>query len=99
MPAKAPQQVLDLKLSSPVNGYTWPINGRLYDPPNNPLDVTAGQRVRLRLINESMMYHPIHLHGHTFEVQAADGTPRARKDTVLVPPLQTVQVDFGTNNP
>ena len=38
--AKTPQQVLDLRLSGPVNGYTWPINGRLYDPPNNPLQTT-----------------------------------------------------------
>lgn len=99
LPAKAPQQVLDLRLSGPVNGYTWPINGRLYDPPNNPLATTAGQRVRLRLINESMMFHPMHLHGHTFEVQAADGSPRARKDTVLVAPMRTLEVDFDTNNP
>ncbi len=99
LPPKAPQQVLDLHLAGPVNGYTWPINDRLYNPPNHPLDVSAGQRVRLRLINESMMFHPIHLHGHTFEVQGPDGTPRARKDTVLVPPLRTVEVDFDTNNP
>lgn len=96
---KAPQQVLDVRLSGPVNGYTWPINGRLYDPPNHPMDVAAGQRVRLRLINESMMFHPIHLHGHTFEVQGTDGTPRARKDTVLVAPMRTVEVDFDTDNP
>lgn len=99
LPAKTPQQVLDLRLSGPVNGYTWPINGRLYDPPNNPLQTTAGQRVRLRLINESMMFHPIHLHGHTFEVRATDGSALARKDTVLVAPMRTVEVDFDTNNP
>jgi len=99
LPPKAPQQVLDLHLAGPVNGYTWPINGRLYDPPNNPMGATAGQRVRLRLINESMMFHPIHLHGHTFEVQGPDGSPRARKDTVLVAPLRTVEVDFDTDNP
>jgi FtsP/CotA-like multicopper oxidase with cupredoxin domain len=99
LPARPPDQVLDLRLSGPVNGYTWPINGKLYDPPQNGLGVKPGQRVRLRLINDSMMFHPIHLHGHTFEVQGADGAPRARKDTVLVAPLQTVQVDFDTDNP
>ncbi len=36
------------------------------------------------MVNESMMFHPIHLHGHTFEVVGRNG-PRARKDTVLVP--------------
>ncbi len=62
------------------------------------LPVTSGQRVRLRFVNESMMFHPMHLHGHTFEVQGTDG-PRARKDTVLVPPRQTVEVDFHADNP
>jgi len=58
----------------------------------------AGQRVRMRYVNESKMYHPMHLHGHTFQVLGPNG-PAARKDTVLVPPLQTVQIDFDTNNP
>jgi FtsP/CotA-like multicopper oxidase with cupredoxin domain len=98
LPARTPDRVLDVRLSGPVNGYTWPINGKLYDPPRNGMDVTKGQRVRLRLVNESMMFHPIHLHGHTFEVQSPTG-PRARKDTVLVPPLQTVAVDFDADNP
>jgi FtsP/CotA-like multicopper oxidase with cupredoxin domain len=44
-----------------------------------------------------MMFHPIHLQGHTFQVMGPDGA-RARKDTVLVPPKQTVVVDFDTNN-
>jgi FtsP/CotA-like multicopper oxidase with cupredoxin domain len=62
------------------------------------LAVPAGQRVRMRFINESKMFHPMHLHGHTFQVLGPSG-PAARKDTVLVPPLQTVQIDFDTNNP
>ena len=56
------------------------------------------QRVRIRFINESMMFHPFHFHGHTFQVMRSD-VARARKDTVLVPPKQTVEVDFDTDNP
>jgi hypothetical protein len=44
------------------------------------------------------MFHPMHLHGHTFQV-VQPGRPGPRKDTVLVPPMQTVEVDFDTNNP
>ena len=90
--------MIEARLSGPVNGYTWPINGKLYDPPRDGIPVKANQRVRVRLINESMMFHPIHLHGHTFQVMRPDGV-RARKDTVLVPPKQTVEVDFDTDNP
>jgi multicopper oxidase len=116
LPVKAPDQVIDAHLTGPVNGYTWPVNGTLYNPPNDGVAVKPKQRVRIRFVNESMMYHPFHLHGHTFQVMTADarsregtadarsrGAPatvaKARKDTVLVPPKQTVEVDFDTNNP
>ena len=90
--------MIEARLSGPEPGYTWPFNGRLYDPAKDGIGVKRDQRVRMRMINESMMFHPIHLHGHTFEVVGRNG-PRARKDTVLVPPKQTVEVDFDTDNP
>ena len=93
-----PDQVIDARLTGPVNGYTWPVNGRLYNPPNDGVPVKPNQRVRIRFINDSMMFHPFHLHGHTFQV-TNNNVAKARKDTVLVPPKQTVEVDFDTNNP
>jgi FtsP/CotA-like multicopper oxidase with cupredoxin domain len=94
LPERNSDVTVDLRLAGPLSGYTWPINGKLYDPPNDGIPLTRGMRVRLRLISDSMMFHPIHLHGHTFQVV---GGPR--KDTVLVPPRQTVEVDFDTDNP
>jgi multicopper oxidase len=96
--AKAPDQVFDAHLTGPVNGYTWPVNGKLYDPKTSGVPVKPNQRVRIRFINDSMMFHPFHLHGHTFQVMNGE-TAKARKDTVLVPPKETVTVDFDTNNP
>jgi FtsP/CotA-like multicopper oxidase with cupredoxin domain len=55
-------------------------------------------RVRIRFVSESMMFHPMHLHGHTFQVVQRNGAG-ARKDTVLVSPMATVEVDFDTDNP
>lgn len=98
LPAKQPDQIIDAHLAGPVNGYTWPINGKLYDPPKNGVTVQPDQRVRIRYINETMMFHPFHLHGHTFQVMNGN-TAKARKDTVLVPPKQTVEIDFDTDNP
>lgn len=98
LPQRDPDTVLDLRLAGPLDGYTWPINGKLYDPPKNGLPVDAGKRVRLRFANTSMMFHPMHLHGHTFQVVRPAG-PGPRKDTVLVPPMATVEVDFDTDNP
>ncbi|MCB0950444.1 MAG: multicopper oxidase family protein [Mycobacterium sp.] len=93
-----PAQTLDLRLGGPVAPYTWVINDQVYDPEAPGLQVNSNQRTRIRYINESMMFHPMHLHGHTFQVHGADG-PRARKDTVLVPPQATVVADFDTDNP
>lgn len=98
LPPRSPDQVIEATLSGPGPGYTWPFAGRLYDPTKDGIGVKPDQRVRMRMINESMMFHPIHLHGHTFQVVGRNA-PRARKDTVLVPPKQTVEVDFDTDNP
>ncbi|OHU70946.1 copper oxidase [Mycobacteroides chelonae] len=88
----------DVRLAGPVGKYTWTINGKTYDP-RDGLPVREGQRARLRFVNDSMMFHPMHLHGHTFSVRDGKGTYRARKDTVLVAPMKTVEVDFDAVNP
>lgn len=98
LPAAIPSQTLDLRLGGPLAPYTWVINDAVYNPQAPGLSVRPAQRTRIRYINESMMFHPMHLHGHTFQVQAPNG-PRARKDTVLVPPQATVVADFDTDNP
>jgi len=98
LPLRTPDQVIEATLSGPNPGYQWPFAGRLYDPTKDGIPVRRDQRVRMRMVNESMMFHPIHLHGHTFQV-VGDNGPLARKDTVLVPPKETVQVDFDTKNP
>ena len=84
----------DLLLSGSMNPYRWTINGNAF-PDGEPLPVAAGERVRLRFQNMSMMFHPMHIHGHTFGLVRGG----ARKDTVIVRPMQTVEVDFDANNP
>ncbi|WP_408638780.1 MULTISPECIES: multicopper oxidase domain-containing protein [Nocardia] len=80
-----------------MNKYIWTINGKA-SPGHAPLDVTAGQRVRLRLNNKTMMWHPRHLHGPTFQV-VTGSVAGPRKDTSIVVPMQTVEVDFDADNP
>ena len=97
LPIRKPDRIHDLLLTGSMNPYQWKINGRLY-PDTKPLTVKAGEMGRLRIRNMSMMPHPIHLHGHTFQLGSAGGSG-ARKDTVLVPPMGGVNVDFLTANP
>lgn len=59
--------------------------------------VAAGERVRVRLVNESMMFHPIHPHGHTFAVARRDGRG-VRKDNLNVLPIEQVDMDLEADN-
>ncbi|MGH3439660.1 MAG: multicopper oxidase family protein [Sciscionella sp.] len=86
-----------LVLEGPGNKYQWTINGKPYNP-NRGVGVRQGQYARLRFENQTTMWHPMHLHGHTFQVRGAGGTG-PRKDTVIVLPGKTVEVDFEASNP
>ena len=93
----------DTRLSADLNGsmagYVWTINGQPY-PDGQPLTVRQGQRAALTFINSgSRMWHPMHLHGHTFQVIKPDGSRGARKDTVNVLPHQKLTVELIANNP
>jgi len=83
-----------LVLGGSMAPYRWTVNGKTF-PDSEPLPVSQGERVRLRFSNHSMMFHPMHLHGHTFAV--VDGG--ARKDTVIVRPMQSLDVDLDADNP
>ncbi|MDT5119659.1 MAG: multicopper oxidase [Mycobacterium sp.] len=78
--------------------YDWTINGQPYSR-TNPLHVEQGQRPTITFDNTTMMYHPIHLHGHTFQLINTDGTLGARKDTVIVLPKQKVLAVLVADNP
>ncbi len=97
-----PNRTADLALPADLGGsmspYAWTINGRPFAT-TDPLAVQQGQRVALTFSNMSMMWHPMHLHGHTFEVVTPDGRPGARKDTVNVLPMQKLTVIFDADNP
>ena len=80
--------------------YTWTINGAAY-PNRKAFDVKKGERVELVLKNDTGMGHPMHLHGHDFQVTEIDGEKIAGavRDTVEVPPGSTIKIVFDANNP
>ncbi len=86
------------QLSGTMMHYHWTINGR---PSWNtvPLTIQQGQNATLTFTNDTMMWHPMHLHGHTFQVIAPDGRPGPRKDTVIVLPHESVTAALLADNP
>jgi len=101
MPARQPDRTLTIDLTMKDGGRAWLINGERF-PDNELLDLRQGERVRLEFVNRTMMFHPMHVHGHTFALTgygAAPGVPGVRKDTVNVLPMQRLTVDLDANNP
>jgi len=93
-----PDTNLPVVLGGDMMQYNWTINGRPYSK-TEPLRVRQGQRPTITFDNTTTMYHPMHLHGHTFQVIKADGNPGARKDTVIVLPHQKLSAVLVADNP
>jgi len=89
-----------LELTGGMMPFVWGFNGRRFGE-DTPLAVRQGERVEIRLVNRTDMSHPIHLHGHPFQVVAIDDVPLngALRDTVLVPIGGSVTIAFAADNP
>lgn len=97
---KKVDRTLYASLDGNMKFYTWAINEHVW-PHDVPLKVKEGERVALVFKNNTRMSHPMHLHGHSFQVVEINGMrfSGAVRDTVLVMPGQRVTVEFDANNP
>lgn len=100
--AKKPvDESLILNLEGDMTKYEWKINNQMW-PNITPLLINQKKRVELVINNQTNMAHPIHFHGHVFEVTEMDNKPvidGALRDTVFVMPHSTVKVVFDSDNP
>ena len=94
LPDRQPDRTIRLELTGGMQRYDWAINGKPYDP-RTIAAIRAGERVRIDYVNTTDMWHPMHLHGHTFAV----GSTGLRKDTAIVRPRQTLSTVFDADNP
>ncbi|UER54292.1 multicopper oxidase family protein [Kineosporiaceae bacterium SCSIO 59966] len=94
---REPDRELRLDLQMDDGGRRWLINGAAFGD-HEALELASDERVRLVLRNSTMMFHPMHLHGHTFALVGRQG-PGIRKDTVNVLPMETLAVDLQADNP
>jgi FtsP/CotA-like multicopper oxidase with cupredoxin domain len=108
---EGPVQTFELDLGGMMMKYLWSLGGQYYpeafvptDMANaKPLVIHAGERVRLRFTNSTMMYHPMHLHGHFFRLLSKPGgwdeATAPLKDTFGIGPKQQIDVEFAADNP
>lgn len=100
LPARPVDQKILVELTGNMALYEWSLNGQSW-PEATPIVIENGKRIEITFKNKTGMSHPMHLHGHVFQVTAIDGKPfsGAMRDTILVTPNSTVSIQFDANNP
>lgn len=94
---RRPDRLIKITLTGNMKKYDWGIDHRPYDPDVLHM-VERGERVRLVVINATDMWHPVHLHGHTYALAGIDSNG-ARKDTSILLPHHKMVADFDADNP
>ncbi|HEX8445665.1 MAG TPA: multicopper oxidase domain-containing protein, partial [Sphingomonas sp.] len=94
---RAPSRTVQIHLTGNMERYMWALDGEKLSEVTAPIPFRAGERVRVTLVNDTMMGHPIHLHGHYFELVTGHGAYSPRKHTVMVQPGGMVRWDVTAN--
>jgi hypothetical protein len=96
LPAQLPRRKITLHLTGDMNRYIWSFDGKtIAEQPY--VMIKKGEVIELELINDTMMHHPIHLHGHFFRLLMGNGARSPLKHTVDVPPMTKRTVEFEAN--
>ncbi len=90
---KPPEREIQLRLTGNMERYFWSINDKKYSEAE-PIRLRHNERVRVKFVNETMMNHPMHLHGHWMEIDNGQGALGPRKHVVNVKPGETVYFDL-----
>jgi FtsP/CotA-like multicopper oxidase with cupredoxin domain len=88
---REPTREIELHLTGNMERYTWAIDGIPYNRAA-PITVTYGERIRLTMVNDTMMNHPMHLHGMWMELENGQGKSCPRVHTVNVKPAERVSL-------
>ncbi|TGY88201.1 copper resistance system multicopper oxidase [Marinicauda algicola] len=94
---RAPGREIELHLTSNMERYMWSFDGVRFSEVVEPIVFHQDERLRLTMVNDTMMPHPIHLHGMFFDVVNHEGDHRPRKHTIIVKPGERLSVDITAN--
>jgi len=96
LPEGRPVRTVPLTLTGNMERYIWGMNGKTLLESDSIL-IRQGENVRFILKNDTMMHHPLHLHGHFFRVLTSAGKYSPLKHTVNVPPMAEVIIEFAAD--
>ena len=96
---RTPTRRLDIHLTGNMERFMWSMDGEQLSENPEPYRFERNERVRLRLINDTMMTHPMHLHGHFFEIVNGHGDHQPLKHTIRVLPGGYVDLDLTADAP
>ena len=96
---RTPTRRIDIHLTGNMERFMWSMDGEQLSENPEPYRFARNERVRLRLINDTMMTHPMHLHGHFFEIVNGHGANQPMKHTVRVMPGGFVDLDLTADAP
>ena len=96
---RAPDRDIEIHLTGNMARYMWSFDGVKFSEVTEPINFHHGQRVRVTLVNDTMMNHPIHLHGMFFDLVTGEHANKPRKHTVIVKPGDKVSFDVTADAP
>ncbi len=94
---REPEREIEMHITGHMTRYLWSFDGRKYSDAKRPVRFRYGERLRLTLVNDTMMEHPIHLHGMWMHLENGAGAYLPRKHTVVVKPAERVSVAISAD--
>ncbi len=95
---RAPERELEIHLTGNMERYMWSFDGVKLSAVDGPIIFQEGERLRVTLINDTMMTHPIHLHGMFFDLVFDESAFKPRKHTVIVKPAEKLSFDVTADH-
>ena len=96
---RPPSKTFELHLTGNMERYMWSFDGKQFHEVTSPIDFPYGERIRLILVNDTMMEHPIHLHGMFMELENGQGDHLPFKHTISVKPSERLSLLITANEP
>jgi len=96
---REPEREIELHLTGHMERYMWSFDGKKYSEAREPIRFRYGERLRFTFVNDTMMEHPLHLHGMWMHLENGAGEYLPRKHTVVVKPAERLSVAISADAP